>query len=368
LKVFASGVFSAFYESLGEGVHVGSFMFGDRVLVEDYRITVLDEVVDVDLDGVIDLSDNCPELFNPAQSDFDNDGRGDVCDNDRDGDGVLDFRENGVLFDICPFTSEEVRNVNVVGCADEDEDSFMDNDIILFSELVSLNRSGMTHVIDNCFRLSNISQADTDFDGEGDLCDSDTQFILGINPGKYLGFGFIPFFDDAGSDENLKLFPDRRMYHNETGGVSGGSSQGGFRSDNTNRRGDDDYYYPESDYQTGQAERESDELVEYSMNEELQDLEEKGDTVSYDSWDFEHSQDGSEAQRHNYNATIVTFDQYADDYKEDDYKGFEENINDIQARGGYTEAQADHLKEILGEMKSGKTTDIKESAFYKVGG
>ena len=40
----------------------------------------------------------------------------------------------------------------------------------------------------------------------------------------------------------------------------------------------------------------------------------------------------------------------------------------MQKDGIYTEAQAEHLKEILGEMKSGKKTDIKESAFYKAGG
>ena len=388
LMSFNSGVSVPFYESLGEGVHVGSFMFRDRVLVEDYQITVLDEesynlidydddtvLDDLDLDGNRNYSDNCVGVFNPSQSDFDNDGKGDVCDNDRDGDGVLDFRENGVLFDICPFTSEEVRNVNLLGCSDEDEDSFMDNDIILFSELVSLNRGGMTHVIDNCFRVSNISQSDTDFDGEGDLCDSDTQFIWGINPGKYLGFGFIPFFDDVVSDESVIMSSGRHMYHNEARGVSGGSSQRGFQLDNTNRREDDDYYYSDLDYQIDEREREADEQVQSDFedqldmsNAELQEIQDKGGTVYYDSWDFEYSQDGSEAQRHNYNATIVTFDRYADQYGGLDHKSSEKNIDVIEGRGGYTEDQADHLRDIVKGMKDGKTKDIKEKAFYKAGG
>ena len=380
-STFVSGHNHAFYESLGVGVHVGTFMYGDKVLVEDYEITVLDEVVDVDLDGVIDLSDNCPALFNPLQSDFDNDGKGDVCDNDRDDDGVFDYRENGMLFDICPFTSEEVRNVNVVGCADEDEDSFMDNDIILFSELVSLNRSGMTHVIDNCFVLSNISQADTDFDGEGDLCDTDTdyfsvntQYYSKVTSGEFWGFGFIPFFDDVVSDESVTMSSGRHMYHNEARGVSGGSSQRGFQSDNTNRREDDDYY-SDFDYQIDEREREADEQVQSDAedqldmsNAELQEIQDNGGTVYYDSWDFEHSQDGSEAQRHNYNATIVTFDRYANNYGPLDHKGSEKNIDVIEGRGGYTEDQADHLRDIVKGMKEGKTKNIKETAFYKAGG
>ncbi len=33
--------------------------------------------------------DNCPDLDNPGQEDFDEDGAGDICDDDIDGDGVL---------------------------------------------------------------------------------------------------------------------------------------------------------------------------------------------------------------------------------------------------------------------------------------
>ena len=51
---------------------------------------------DVDGDGVCDDLDNCLTTLNTNQTDIDNDGIGDVCDDDRDGDGV----EN--LYDSAP--------------------------------------------------------------------------------------------------------------------------------------------------------------------------------------------------------------------------------------------------------------------------
>ncbi len=49
--------------------------------------------MDVDQDGVLDVLDNCPTVYNPSQADWDNDGLGDVCDVDDDNDALTDDEE-----------------------------------------------------------------------------------------------------------------------------------------------------------------------------------------------------------------------------------------------------------------------------------
>ncbi len=53
-----------------------------------------DYTSDKDWDGVKDVSDNCPNVFNPVQSDFDGDNIGDKCDPDIDGDDFLNDEDN----------------------------------------------------------------------------------------------------------------------------------------------------------------------------------------------------------------------------------------------------------------------------------
>jgi len=50
--------------------------------------TLPDMSTDRDDDGVEDLEDNCPEVFNPDQSDIDADDEGDACAPDDDQDGI----------------------------------------------------------------------------------------------------------------------------------------------------------------------------------------------------------------------------------------------------------------------------------------
>ena len=48
---------------------------------------------DTDADGVLDKVDNCITVKNSDQADFDEDGKGDLCDGDDDNDGVPDLQD-----------------------------------------------------------------------------------------------------------------------------------------------------------------------------------------------------------------------------------------------------------------------------------
>jgi len=97
---------------------------------------------DSDLDGICDENDNCPEDGNDDQTDTDNDGIGDICDEDNDdadGDMILDEDDN------CPTVANEDQ-------INSDTDSFGD-------------------ACDNCDSIDNEDQSDLDEDDAGDVCE-----------------------------------------------------------------------------------------------------------------------------------------------------------------------------------------------------
>ncbi len=110
--------------------------------------------VDTDGDGIYDDQDNCPSVANPLQEDTDNDGLGDICDDDDDNDNVTDANDN------CPLLAnpDQLNNdLDEKGDACDQDD---DNDAI-------------GDLVDNCPFVNNPTQLDTDKDGLGDACDGD---------------------------------------------------------------------------------------------------------------------------------------------------------------------------------------------------
>jgi hypothetical protein len=88
---------------------------------------------DTDFDGLGDADDNCPVRVDRIGGDRDQDGAGDACDQDDDGDGLPDWR------DPCPGTPDPEGNAEV--CASD------------------LDGDGVANEMDNCPTWPNPDQA-----------------------------------------------------------------------------------------------------------------------------------------------------------------------------------------------------------------
>ena len=143
---------------------------------------------DVDDDGVGNLDDNCPWVYNPEQLNTDGDLYGDVCDvcpysavNDSDGDEVCgdvdnclddynpeqedaDYDEVGDICDNCP-------NDYNPGQENIDGDDFGDVcDTWPLDPDNDIDGDGVCGTVDNCPLIYNPDQQDSDGDGIGDAC------------------------------------------------------------------------------------------------------------------------------------------------------------------------------------------------------
>ncbi len=115
---------------------------------------LLDENQDSDGDFISDAEDNCLFINNPTQLDLDEDGIGNVCDDDVDGDGLANDHDGCILFPDPSDTDTDGDGTPDVCDADIDDDGWLDES-------------------DNCVYVPNFDQADSDEDGEGDACDPD---------------------------------------------------------------------------------------------------------------------------------------------------------------------------------------------------
>ncbi len=141
-------------------------------------------LADSDLDGIPDIEDGCPGVYNPCQFDTDGDGQMDACDDDLDGDLVANASDNCVglpnsqsnadgdaLGDECD---------NCPGVANDDQlDADFDGIGDACDSCVDTDRDGYKNAgaggecpTDNCDEVYNADQTDTDSDGRGDACDN----------------------------------------------------------------------------------------------------------------------------------------------------------------------------------------------------
>ena len=148
-------------------------------------------ISDGDGDGVLDAVDNCPKDKNSEQINTDvgiyndslspyhlsvmPDASGDVCDDDDDGDLILDINEPSLACRTDPSpTCGTTATVPAPDSNDRDGD-------------------GVSNAMDNCADVANPGQKDIDGDGPklaigdrkgGDACDECTDFSAAANGGK----------------------------------------------------------------------------------------------------------------------------------------------------------------------------------------
>ena len=161
---------------------------------------------DNDGDGIAEGEggDNCPMVANTSQKDLDEDGEGDACDTDVDGDGVLNNAP-----DNCPTHSnpdqENSDQADDGGDAcdlDDDNDGLSDaeeNGLGTNPLLADTDSDGELDNVDNCPKDSNADQADADSNGQGDVCDIDTDGDGVLNDAEE-GQGTSPTNPDSDAD------------------------------------------------------------------------------------------------------------------------------------------------------------------------
>ena len=122
-------------------------------------------IVDGDNDGISDENDNCISNFNPLQNDYDNDGIGNICDDDDDNDGYNDSNDE------FPLNPNEWDDYDKDGFGDnededDDNDSWSDN-IEISCNTNPLNNSSFPNDYDGDL-IPNCNDQDDDNDGYPD--------------------------------------------------------------------------------------------------------------------------------------------------------------------------------------------------------
>jgi predicted extracellular nuclease len=154
---------------------INTFYSTDPFRASDHDPVVVGLILDTDNDGVPDATDNCPNVANPDQADFDNDGAGDACDSDDDNDGDPDATDCAPFNAAVHHGAVEVCDGIDNNCDGQVDEGFPDNDNDGQADCVDPDddNDGVADGVDNCPFVANADQTNTDGDGQGNACDAD---------------------------------------------------------------------------------------------------------------------------------------------------------------------------------------------------
>ena len=212
----------------------------DVQAVTDFIDAIALSLSDGDEDGVTNDLDNCQDVANADQADLDQDGKGDVCDADIDGDGVSNADEtaqgtssdkadsdgDGVLDgeDALPLDASESSDRDGDGTGDN-ADAFPDDS----AETQDSDSDGVGDVRD-AFPDDPNEFEDTDGDGVGDVADpdddgdgfSDAQELAdGTNPKSRFSCALCPFSFDVDESQAAQPLTDGLLVIRHLFGFSG---------------------------------------------------------------------------------------------------------------------------------------------------
>ena len=212
----------------------------DVQAVTDFIDAIALSLSDGDEDGVTNDLDNCQDVANADQADLDQDGKGDVCDADIDGDGVSNADEtaqgtssdkadsdgDGVLDgeDALPLDASESSDRDGDGTGDN-ADAFPDDS----AETQDTDNDGVGDVRD-AFPDDPNEFEDTDGNGVGDVADpdddgdgfSDAQELAdGTNPKSRFSCALCPFSFDVDESQAAQPLTDGLLVIRHLFGFSG---------------------------------------------------------------------------------------------------------------------------------------------------
>lgn len=170
---------------------------------------------DTDQDGILDSVDNCPSIKNADQADLDGDKKGNVCDDDADGDG------QSAAGGDCNDQNASINSESIEICEDGIDQNCDGTDDLCPLKPSSPNdtdNDGITDDADNCPTMANPSQGDGDHDGQGDLCDNDDRDTMGSSDWSYVEYEALQKYKMLVDFWKARVAPTNDDFFNAKGG------------------------------------------------------------------------------------------------------------------------------------------------------